>query len=96
MSDERYAIVKGRGQFPFDMLRYDRCSPLRETDSIRLGGESDEDMLKGRVVVVVSDRSTPFTSKRWESFGWKVLAEFTVRSSVTDWLRANIPDEATT
>jgi len=29
----QYAVITGSGDFPLDMLRYDRCCPYQETDS---------------------------------------------------------------
>lgn len=57
--------VTGRGEFPFDMLRYDRCFPH--------GPQDVETMLEGntgpRTVTLESAAYAP-TPDRWASFGW--------------------------
>jgi len=74
--------VEGLGQFPYDMLRYDRCYPASENDSYRMvdlanrRGEHSAKLLTPRRVELVhvdgSARWAPM-SVRWESFGWTVL-----------------------
>jgi len=68
-----YHIVRGRGWFPEDMLRYDRAWAIT---GINVGGDKAPEMLstlqqKVRSVVVAS--WFPLTIKRWESFGWVVI-----------------------
>jgi hypothetical protein len=53
--------VKGTWEFPFDMLRYDRCWPL---DSGIVG-------LKGTREINIEGLNPP-TIDRWNSFGWAV------------------------
>lgn len=65
--------VEGEGVFPTDMLRYDRCYPLTESDSYTM--ESHNGMLEPhRRVLLCCDDARPRTPTegRWESFGWKV------------------------
>lgn len=57
--------VAGAGQFPFDMLRYDRATPYMEEDSAIMGA-SDARHLRVRM------EQLP-TTDRWKSFGWRVL-----------------------
>jgi hypothetical protein len=63
--------AEGRGQFPVDMLRYDRCYPKTTNDAVALTGDQQ------RTVKLVSYRDTGFTREptkgRWESFGWRVV-----------------------
>lgn len=65
-------IAKGRGTFPIDMLRYDRCSPrtgqdsTKITHSVRYGGNSGP----WEIELVTERRSV--TVDRWASFGWQV------------------------
>lgn len=68
------ATVEGTGYFPVDMLRYDHCYPQRETDSISI---VTMDPFKEKTIVNVSrftERNMPWTDKRWESFGWRIIA----------------------
>lgn len=59
--------VEGAGDFPLDMLRYDRCFPAAGVDveTIRADG--------ARRVTLLSDRHP--TPARWDSFGWRVVHE---------------------
>lgn len=68
--------VTGSGEFPFDMLRYDRSSPMSELpDSYQLIWSSIV-----RTVQLICYIESPHVRKngfqpcvkRWESFGWKV------------------------
>ena len=65
--------VTGRGHFPFDMLRYDRCWPTRESED---SGHIEADThLVGYPNLTRTIRVTGLnipTSGRWESFGWTV------------------------
>ena len=60
--------VTGRGDFPVDMLRYDRASPVTGSDG--------DNMFESRELRSVSMRSyhEP-TIARWASFGWSVGEE---------------------
>lgn len=63
--------VSGIGSFPLDMLRYDGLEFLSQYDE-RIASRTYE-----RSVDVVK-KEAPFrwypTVKRWESFGWRVIA----------------------
>ena len=68
--------VTGKGHFPIDMLRYDRCFPADAESSTAIAVEMPNLYVDrvGRLVriatsIVVAER---ITLKRWESFGWKV------------------------
>lgn len=64
--------VEGRGEFPFDMLRYDQCWPKRESEDVVNMAPSHPGMRREvRRVTLVGTHSP--TEGRWESFGWKVL-----------------------
>jgi hypothetical protein len=71
--------VEGSGDFPFDMLRYDSCYPVREgTDTANLAKRYRGERLEKRVIRlqrIIFDRSHDPTYGRWESFGWKVIPE---------------------
>lgn len=60
----RFAVI-GRGQFPLDMLRYDRACPWQERDSALMQQETCE-----RVVIVEAFGHSAPTFARWASFGW--------------------------
>jgi hypothetical protein len=64
--------VRGRGQFPFDMLRYDSCWPKHESDS----AEIERNVRRGTDEYTVRLMSVGLNSPtigRWNSFGWKVV-----------------------
>ncbi len=74
--------VRGSGEFPVDMLRYDSSYPATEVNSHIAEGEQDH---LGRVTVRPAPRAvtlerigpkdwTPSVA-RWESFGWRVDAD---------------------
>lgn len=78
------AEVKGSGNFPVDMLRYDGCYPHRSEDAIEIGISIGVREAKrpgeGYSVQVSRQRKTKaeaenWTVGRWASFGWtlKVL-----------------------
>lgn len=58
--------VRGRGQFPYDMLRYDAAYPAGPVDSSGLYGDWSEEV---RTVCLQTSQTT-FTPARWASFGW--------------------------
>jgi hypothetical protein len=60
--------VRGSGEFPYDMLRYDQCYPMTTDDAVRLGYGGRRDV----VLISNTDRMRRVgpTIKRWESFGW--------------------------
>jgi len=66
--------VEGAGEFPLDMLRYDGCYPRTEEDANRA-----QDRERGRRQVECTKPMCPSywrpKAARWESFGWKVIAE---------------------
>ncbi len=63
--------VRGRGRFPVDMLRYDRCWPVENANNI-----IDHEGLR-EVTLVSNERY--ITPGRWASFGWTVVGEEEVR-----------------
>jgi len=70
-------VVRGSGRFPFDMLRYDCCTPTTETDSMEMGEDWDGDtrdvMLDKQFRKITDARRFLPTVGRWESFGWSVI-----------------------
>jgi hypothetical protein len=65
--------VEGRGYFPYDMLRYDRCWPHTQEDTPKLDSFMGTEQRK-RSITLMSETKPP-TVKRWESFGWRVIAQ---------------------
>lgn len=66
-------IVTGKGHFPTDMLRYDRCWPEDGEAVVSMGARPDDtegffDVI--RVIRLASVR--PPTAERWAGFGWTV------------------------
>lgn len=59
------------GEFPMDMLRYDRCMPNQERDAGMM-----TEYLRGPKTVIVRCYSTvqspPWTGARWRSFGAEI------------------------
>jgi len=60
-------IVRGKGIFPLDMLRYDKCYPLkslpRRTDTVV-------------DVLLRVDMDRALTPERWSSFGWEIVEAY--------------------
>lgn len=73
MSPSLYMFtVEGSGEFPFDMLRYDRCWPnASDPDVINLAPHQRGSLFKSQRMVTLRGQAEP-TVGRWESFGWKV------------------------
>jgi hypothetical protein len=65
--------VEGKGEFPFDILRYDQCWPKRESeDSVSLAPFERGSRFRETRQVTLVGMSEP-TDGRWRSFGWRVL-----------------------
>lgn len=65
----KFFTVAGRGQFPFDMLRYDQCWPVGSDDTVNLDApETAEEYKKIRQVKLATFGN--HTPARWSSFGW--------------------------
>jgi hypothetical protein len=72
MIDFVVSTIKGQGEFPLDMLRYDQATALTGLDSQAI----DESTFDGRgkwTVRVTSSR--PATALRYASFGCRVVSE---------------------
>lgn len=69
--------VRGRGEFPLDMLRYDMCFPAGATHQIASKRRlmSQDALAPEREVVLqrVTDGPWTPTEDRWRSFGWHVV-----------------------
>lgn len=70
---EIYFLVRGSGEFPIDMLRYDSACPATEQDSHAMRREEEK-----RVVLLrrftLDKPPTVGNEARWRSFGWEPLA----------------------
>ena len=67
--------VTGTGEFPFDMLRYDRCFPEDSESAGAMNTPLMRDYSKPRSVTLRRDnvsKNTRPTRDRWSSFGWTV------------------------
>ena len=64
--------VTGRGNFPLDMLRYDECYPVFESDIPLMRGNATTPT---RTVALWTNKKVGPTEARWESFGWSVRDE---------------------
>jgi hypothetical protein len=71
--------VRGTGEFPIDMLRYDRSAPQNEADSARIHLSFHERLDGDRVIALTHPcldhkRNCQWqpTFRRWESFLWRV------------------------
>lgn len=65
--------VKGRGHFPFDMLRYDSCFPEAQVD---VSNVSHPSMNEDREICLGTFQHKGWepTIGRWDSFLWKVTS----------------------
>lgn len=62
--------VSGRGEFPFDMLRYDHCWPANEAQSGKLTRTTGP--LESAREITLRGLTGP-TAARWRSFNWEVV-----------------------
>lgn len=65
-------VVEGSHEFPFDMLRYDRCWPASEDQIVPLAPFVRGSLYKKKRQVKMRGLNEP-TDGRWRSFGWKVV-----------------------
>ena len=61
-------VVEGKGQFPTDMLRYDNCYPVIETEANKMRSHSIESYQ-----VTLRTEKAYITPERWNSFLWVVI-----------------------
>ena len=76
-------VVEGSGSFPHDMLRYDSCVPMNESEIHKMTmtpRDGDEYFRGYRQVTLVrySANGEPSTDARWRSFLWKVVSHETL------------------
>lgn len=68
--------VEGRGEFPLDMLRYDRCFPRTGDDAEMLRTPAEHLSSPRCVTLIALARDMRYwepSRGRWASFGWYVL-----------------------
>lgn len=72
-----YFTVRGRGEFPWQMLAYDMCFPASDEDVRKIMPRYDaadpRETLKLRDVRLGCASRTGPTVARWESFTWPAL-----------------------
>jgi len=67
--------VEGHGDFPVDMLRYDRACPATEVDSgliLKMIANPRLARHSQRVKIICHRNNGP-TYGRWASFGWSII-----------------------
>jgi hypothetical protein len=66
--------VRGVGQFPLDMLRYDRCFPDTGDDAAGLHSDC---RIRREITLIAANREPYWkpTEGRWSSFLWSVVKE---------------------
>ena len=84
-SEKKFCVefsVRGRGHFPFDMLRYDMCHPVDSSDAAAMffdySQASLEEHKQIRTVKLRTWTGNLYwnpTYDRWRSFGWMVTTE---------------------
>ncbi len=67
--------VRGKGEFPIDMLRYDSCWPMTAMDAAVITESFDALHREKGGYEVTLTTTAPFrpTNGRWESFMFKVM-----------------------
>lgn len=63
--------VEGKGHFPIDMLRHDRCVPYNDLSVSRIERVLYDTTREVRLLMYSSNQLGP-TFDRWASFGWHV------------------------
>ena len=66
--------VIGKGEFPIDMLRFDSCHPLYESDCTIIRHSLRDPLNEPQIVALGhwGPSSWTPTAKRWRSFHWAV------------------------
>lgn len=73
MKQKRLIVtVSGTGDFPVDMLRYDRCTPEHETDS-GLIARSFAPLYSEKLQINLLYVDREPTEARWKSFSWEIV-----------------------
>lgn len=69
MAYQHFAVITTNSAFPLDMLRYDCCFPVAESDSRRIA-ESINPRIENRPVSVLVSRFTESPEPRWNYERW--------------------------
>ena len=72
--------VEGSGRFPADMLRYCRCYPATEDDSMKLARSIAQDNGAREPITlkkINGDKEPQWTKGRWQSFQWRIVNQET-------------------
>ena len=67
----KYAKVIGNGIFPMDMLRYDKCYPVGDSDAVNIS-RTFYDKISQYEINICTNLSK-FTVDRWRSFGVSIV-----------------------
>ena len=74
----QFATAHGVGDFPLDMLRYDRCCPMHETDSTLITHTfTDRVPWQVKIIRYVPNKDAAWTLPRWASFGVTLVPDIT-------------------
>ena len=68
-------VVRGSGDFPFDMLRYDNACPLGSEDASAIANVDDTFVHRDVKLERFSYDGGKATTDRWRSFGWIVISD---------------------
>lgn len=71
MAKTNTMIISGSGQFPVDMLRYERAYPASENDSYAIA-ETFNGKSSVWSIHVTKTTNAPWTVERWHSFGVRI------------------------
>lgn len=66
--------VEGSGEFPFDMLRHDRCWPASQDQVVGLAPHLRSTLYGERRRIELRSHSEP-TEARWRSFSWLIVEQ---------------------
>lgn len=69
----RTFTVEGRGEFPIDMMRRDRCEAADDASREALEATYENGGHVGRRRVTLTTDERTVTEDRWRSFGWPVV-----------------------
>lgn len=69
----KHFTVEGQGDFPLDMLRFDRCFPKTGFDASKIDWYQRIETRTIELVTHVRHNQSWPGIDRWRSFGWKVV-----------------------
>jgi hypothetical protein len=82
MSKKVRFTVKGNGEFPQDMLRYDNCVAATPEDEAKIDWSYEDEFPEGgehglyrrevNLIATFAHKWQEPTKDRWESFDWKI------------------------